>query len=210
MPAMLSAAAQPHRRRPPDCTFRQRLGRKKLGDDWRRQPCHSTDPGRTRTFNPRLRGPMPYPLGHGATRASRLQRHSRIAGGHQIARSANDSVGINLAATGEGSPATALTPVGLEPTIPGSVGRCLIHWATGPPKQVGSAGTRRTANHNQSARSANDSVGRSLATAAQGSPATVLTPVGLEPAIPGSVGRCLIHWATGPSVKLKATKTATA
>ena len=22
--------------------------------------------------------------------------------------------------------------VGLEPTIPGSVGRCLIHWATGP------------------------------------------------------------------------------
>ena len=25
-----------------------------------------------------------------------------------------------------------------------------------------------------------------------------LTPAGLEPAIPGSVGRCLIHWATGP------------
>ena len=25
-----------------------------------------------------------------------------------------------------------VTPVGLEPTIPGSVGRCLIHWATGP------------------------------------------------------------------------------
>ena len=24
------------------------------------------DPGRTRTCNPRLRGPMPYPLGHGA------------------------------------------------------------------------------------------------------------------------------------------------
>jgi hypothetical protein len=23
-------------------------------------------------------------------------------------------------------------------------------------------------------------------------------PAGLEPAIPGSVGRCLIHWATGP------------
>ena len=27
---------------------------------------------------------------------------------------------------------TELTPVGLEPTIPGSAGRCLIHWATGP------------------------------------------------------------------------------
>ena len=27
-----------------------------------------------------------------------------------------------------------------------------------------------------------------------------MTPVGLEPAIPGSVGRCLIHWATGPSM----------
>jgi hypothetical protein len=26
-----------------------------------------------------------------------------------------------------------------------------------------------------------------------------MTPAGLEPAIPGSVGRCLIHWATGPS-----------
>ena len=32
-----------------------------------------------------------------------------------------------------------MTPVGLEPTIPGSVGRCHIHWATGPsslPDQV--------------------------------------------------------------------------
>ena len=29
-----------------------------------------------------------------------------------------------------------MTPVGLEPTIPGSVGRCLIHWATGPAEQI--------------------------------------------------------------------------
>ena len=28
--------------------------------------------------------------------------------------------------------------------------------------------------------------------------AKCMTPAGLEPAIPGSVGRCLIHWATGP------------
>jgi hypothetical protein len=28
----------------------------------------------------------------------------------------------------------------------------------------------------------------------------ILTPAGLEPAIPGSVGRCLIHWATGPDI----------
>ena len=27
-----------------------------------------------------------------------------------------------------------------------------------------------------------------------------MTPAGLEPAIPGSVGRCLIHWATGPPI----------
>ena len=27
-----------------------------------------------------------------------------------------------------------------------------------------------------------------------------MTPAGLEPAIPGSVGRCLIHWATGPVI----------
>ena len=29
-----------------------------------------------------------------------------------------------------------MTPAGLEPAIPGSVGRCLIHWATGPVAQV--------------------------------------------------------------------------
>ena len=29
-----------------------------------------------------------------------------------------------------------------------------------------------------------------------------MTPAGLEPAIPGSVGRCLIHWATGPDGNL--------
>ena len=28
-----------------------------------------------------------------------------------------------------------------------------------------------------------------------------MTPAGLELAIPGSVGRCLIHWATGTSVQ---------
>ena len=31
---------------------------------------------------------------------------------------------------------------------------------------------------------------------------TLMTPAGLEPAIPGSVGRCLIHWATGPLTKV--------
>ena len=29
-------------------------------------------------------------------------------------------------------------------------------------------------------------------------PLRTMTPAGLEPAIPSSVGRCLIHWATGP------------
>ena len=31
-----------------------------------------------------------------------------------------------------------------------------------------------------------------------------MTPAGLEPAIPGSVGRCLIHWATGPRARAAA------
>ena len=31
-----------------------------------------------------------------------------------------------------------------------------------------------------------------------------MTSAGLEPAIPGSVGRCLIHWATRPVVDLRA------
>ena len=38
-----------------------------------------------------------------------------------------------------------------------------------------------------------------------------MTPAGLEPAIPGSIGRCLIHWATGPvatcPVKIKSKNT---
>ena len=33
--------------------------------------------------------------------------------------------------------------------------------------------------------------------------ASDMTPAGLEPAVPGSVGRCLIHWATGPMITLK-------
>ena len=43
---------------------------KRLGNSWRtiKLSCKDTmnDPGRTRTCNPRLRRPMPYPLGHGA------------------------------------------------------------------------------------------------------------------------------------------------
>ena len=35
-----------------------------------------------------------------------------------------------------------------------------------------------------------------------------LTTAGLEPAIPGSVGRCLIHWATGPCTRRKKQKRA--
>ena len=31
-------------------------------------------------------------------------------------------------------------------------------------------------------------------------PKKKMISAGLEPAIPGSVGRCLIHWATGPRV----------
>ena len=33
-----------------------------------------------------------------------------------------------------------------------------------------------------------------------------MTPAGLEPAIPDSVGRCLIHWATGPAGALLQTQ----
>ena len=46
----------------------------------------------------------------------------------------------DLALRGSGLETTlsqeCMTPVGLEPTIPGSVGRCLIHWATGPVHQL--------------------------------------------------------------------------
>ena len=42
---------------------RQRL----LGNAHAKKPSVISDPGRTRTYNPRLRGPMPYPLGHRTT-----------------------------------------------------------------------------------------------------------------------------------------------
>ena len=37
-----------------------------------------------------------------------------------------------------------------------------------------------------------------------------MTPAGLEPANPGSVGRCLIHWATGPCLRSLAISSGTA
>ena len=41
-------------------------------------------------------------------------------------------LGARLFATSLVAERAKMIPVGLEPTIPGSVGRCLIHWATGP------------------------------------------------------------------------------
>ena len=69
-----------------------------------------------------------------------------------------------------------MTPVGLEPTIPGSVGRCLIHWATGPVgarPRISDFEMTYLGGHND-------------------------RTVGLEPVIPGSEGRRLVHWARGP------------
>ena len=37
----------------------------------------SYDPGRTRTCNPRLRRPMPYPLGHGALMSLLIMQHEK-------------------------------------------------------------------------------------------------------------------------------------
>ena len=36
-----------------------------------------------------------------------------------------------------------------------------------------------------------------------------MTPAGLEPAIPGSVGRCLIHWVKGPCLRTVAVSSST-
>ena len=147
-----------------------------------------------------------------------------------------------------------MTPAGLEPAIPGSIGRCLIHWATGP--SVNLANLSGDFSHlinthiahlfhasglaaelffcvprlvlprglclealGQSAPSAPTKPGQAVLrrhpqrNTRNGCMLlflarpfcwllwsnTAMTPAGLEPAIPGSVGRCLIHWATGPS-----------
>ena len=45
----------------------------------------------------------------------------------------------------------AMTPAGLEPAIPGSVGRCLIHWATGPIKKCNCNKFKRIRKENHSA-----------------------------------------------------------
>ena len=155
-----------------------------------------------------------------------------------------------------------MTPAGLEPAIPSSAGRCLIHWATGPDtrsvkflhgawirmrtirnasdlefrvrcclskacagRQLGyaypplgqtdscckrAAGPRRDSKLQSPVpgagvffTSAIDESCRRVMD--KGRDNRHMTPAGLEPAIPGYVGRCLIHWATGPdtrSVKL--------
>ena len=71
---------------------------------------------------------------------------------------------------------TAMTPAGLEPAIPSSVGRCLIHWATGP----------LSARHRISDAEVTHLGGRKG------------KAVGLKPALPGSLGRRFVHWAAGP------------
>ena len=59
----------------------------------------------------------------------RLQTHTAEVPGHI------HSCTLNLWRSGEDDDCAereCVTPVGLEPAIPGSVGRCLIHWSTGP------------------------------------------------------------------------------
>ena len=120
--------------------------------------------------------------------------------------------------------------VGLEPTIPSSVGRCLIHWATGPlgkgcldsshpqPCKGCSGNWAQVLSQSHATRPVSQlmaSAGRSVvferALELQHSGTWDFSAVtewkndmilvGLEPTIPSSVGRCRIHWATGPLSK---------
>ena len=103
----------------------------------------------------------------------RLQTHTAEVPGHI------HSCNLNLRRSGEDDDCAereCMTPVGLEPTIPGSVGRCLIHWATGP----------LSARHRISDAEVTHLGGRKG------------KAVGLKPALPGSLGRRLVHWAAGP------------
>ena len=49
----------------------------------RRSRSVANDPGRTRTCNPRFRGPMPYPLGHGAS-CLKVRLNSQVNGSTHI------------------------------------------------------------------------------------------------------------------------------
>ena len=101
-----------------------------------------------------------------------------------------------------------MTPAGLKPAIPGSVGRCLIHWATGPsdaciqrkfsiirlrgpqPARPRGSNPRRPARKSailptelQQSSVASKPRPELALPAATG--ASLMTPAGLEPAIPG-------------------------
>ena len=69
---------------------RERESGREIGRMTRRWIWIQNDPGRTRTCNPRLRGPMPYPLGNGARCFYMGRRSLRL--GHWIGRVEVDCV----------------------------------------------------------------------------------------------------------------------
>ena len=96
---------------------------------------------------------MPYPLGHGAMRTfnaqAGLERSICLRGlvsscgqkrHHECPRKAASVQSWHAFISWTSHDLVcvarlAMTPAGLEAAIPGSVGRCLIHWATGPLQQ---------------------------------------------------------------------------
>ena len=79
---------------------------------------------------------MPYPLGHGASYCFVKERLRFFSWGTAARHADTSGVGpglhVPLLFSVRVRVIVGMTPAGLEPAIPGSVGRCLIHWATGP------------------------------------------------------------------------------
>ena len=161
----------------------------------------SNDPGRTRTYNPRLRGPVPYPLGHrttwhgpaSITSASRAtsqwsETDKTQAGWFRHYKWSKEKVILFDGKNMLNHPALVLAmyrpwrPQFFKPPRPDRQRLGLSGISVCPELPAISA---------------------ALAVGTQGFSAVTewksqMILVGLEPTIPSSVGRCLIHWATGP------------
>ena len=133
------------------------------------------------------------------------------AGGHR-------GPGCNSSPAASASAQELRGPAGLEPTPSGSVGPLPYPLGRAPPllahcgrhKPPVALAAPQQGDFDRGAAGPCEQTPRALRSTSspphEHERRNCMTPAGLEPAIPGSVGQCLIHWATGPSGALLQTQ----